>query len=45
MQLIAVEVFIYLLFDYKALFICVKDKTCLRMLNQSIGSAFLGQFW
>ena len=31
MQLIAVEVFIYCLFDYKALFVCVKDRTCLRL--------------
>ena len=35
MQLIAVEVFIYLfmytVFDYKALFVCVKDRKCLRI--------------
>ena len=32
MQFIAVEVFICLfIFDYKALFVCVKDRTCLRI--------------
>ena len=34
MKLIAVEAFIYLrvfIFDYKALFVCVKDRTCLRI--------------
>ena len=31
-QFIAVEVFICLfIFDYKALFVCVKDRTCLRI--------------
>ena len=32
MQFIAVEVFIDLLFDYKALFVCVQDRTWLRIL-------------
>ena len=31
MQFIAVEVFIYLLFDYEALFVCIKDRTCSRI--------------
>ena len=31
MQFIAVEVFIDLLFDYKALLVCVKDRTWLRI--------------
>ena len=52
MQFIAVEVFIYLLFifDYKALFVCVKDSTYLRIAIPAyyfniFGSIFGVLFW
>ena len=49
MKFIIVEVFIYLficlfIFDYRALFVCVKYRTCLTMSGQPTALPFVDQF-